>query len=117
VAYGRSWQRVTGQATIIYGEVMPEKRRRDAFCDMYGAYERLDASWKGAHRGLRAVHNLDFLAQPPHGEDPLTEAQRLASRRSTIRRAHASGNAAQMPVPGDHAGVHPGQCRMKEGAR
>ena len=25
-----SWQRVTGQATIIYGEVMPAERRRDA---------------------------------------------------------------------------------------
>src|SRR4249920_3808145 len=41
-----SWQRVTGQATIIYGEVMP--------------------------------HNLDFSRNRRHGEDPLTEAQRLA---------------------------------------
>ena len=33
-----SWQRVTGQATIIYGEVMPASGGETHFCDMYGAY-------------------------------------------------------------------------------
>jgi taurine dioxygenase len=73
-----SWQRVTGQATIIYGEVMPESGGETHFCDMYGAYERLSASWKKRIAGLRAVHNLDFSRTRRHGEDPLTEAQRLA---------------------------------------
>jgi taurine dioxygenase len=73
-----SWQRVTGQATIIYGEVMPQSGGETHFCDMYGAYERLDASWKARIAGLRAVHNLDFSRTRRHGEDPLTEAQRLA---------------------------------------
>jgi taurine dioxygenase len=73
-----SWQRVTGQATIIYGEVMPASGGETHFCDMYGAYERLDASWKKRIAGLRAVHNLDFSRTRRHGEDPLTEAQRLA---------------------------------------
>jgi len=73
-----SWQRVTGQATIIYGEVMPESGGETHFCDMYGAYERLDAAWKARIAGLRAVHNLDFSRTRRHGEDPLTEAQRLA---------------------------------------
>jgi taurine dioxygenase len=73
-----SWQRVTGQATIIYGEVMPEHGGETHFCDMYGAYERLDATWKARIAGLRAVHNLDFSRNRRHGEDPLTEAQRLA---------------------------------------
>jgi taurine dioxygenase len=45
---------------------------------MYGAYERLDATWKARIAGLRAVHNLDFSRNRRHGEDPLTEAQRLA---------------------------------------
>ena len=45
-----SWQRVTGQATIIYGEVMPASGGETHFCDMYGAYERLDAVMEGAHR-------------------------------------------------------------------
>ncbi len=73
-----SWQRVTGQATIIYGEVMPQSGGETHFCDMYGAYERLDASWKARIDNLRAVHNLDFSRTRRHGEDPLTEAQRLA---------------------------------------
>ena len=73
-----SWQRVTGQATLIYGEVMPESGGETHFCDMYGAYERLDAAWKARIANLRAVHNLDFSRNRRHGEDPLTEAQRLA---------------------------------------
>ena len=73
-----SWQRKTGQATIIYGEVMPERGGETHFCDMYGAYDRLDARWKARIANLRAVHNLDFSRTRRHGEDPLTEAQRLA---------------------------------------
>jgi taurine dioxygenase len=73
-----SWQRVTGQATIIYGEVMPKSGGETHFCDMYGAYERLSPSWKERIAGLRAVHNLDFSRSRRHGEDPLTAAQRLA---------------------------------------
>jgi taurine dioxygenase len=73
-----SWQRVTGQATIIYGEVMPARGGETHFCDMYGAYERLSAAWKARIAGLRAVHNLDFSRTRRHGEDPLTEEQRRA---------------------------------------
>ena len=75
-----SWQRVTGQATIIYGEVMPASGEggETHFCDMYGAYERLDAAWKARIAGMRAMHNLDFSRSRRHGEEPMTEAQRLA---------------------------------------
>ena len=75
-----SWQRVTGQATIIYGEVMPASGEggETHFCDTYGAYERLDAAWKARIANMRAVHNLDFSRTRRHGEDPMTEAQRLA---------------------------------------
>jgi len=73
-----SWSRVTGQATIIYGEVMPDIGGETHFCDMYGAYERLDANWKSRIAGLRAVHNLDFSRTRRHGEDPMTAEQRLA---------------------------------------
>jgi len=73
-----SWQRVTGQATLIYGEVMPDRGGETHFCDMYGAYERLDEAWKARIANLRAVHNLDFSRNRRHGEDPLTDAQRLA---------------------------------------
>jgi len=73
-----SWSRVSGQATIIYGEVMPETGGETHFCDMYEAYERLDASWKTRIASLRAVHNLDFSRTRRHGEDPMTEEQRRA---------------------------------------
>jgi taurine dioxygenase len=73
-----SWQRVTGQATIIYGEVMPETGGETHFCDMYGAYERLSPAWKARIANLRAVHNLDFSRTRRHGEDPMTEEQKRA---------------------------------------
>src|SRR5689334_2238688 len=43
-----SWRRRTGQATIIYGEVMPDEGEggETHFCDMYGGYARLDDDWK-----------------------------------------------------------------------
>ena len=72
-----SWRRVTGQATIIYGEVVPRVGGETHFCDMYGAYERLDPAWKARIAALRAMHNLDFSRTRRHGEDPMTEAQRL----------------------------------------
>ena len=72
-----SWRRVTGQATIIYGEVVPRVGGETHFCDMYGAYERLDPAWKARIASLRAMHNLDFSRTRRHGEDPMTEAQRL----------------------------------------
>lgn len=74
-----SWRRVTGHATIIYGEVMPQTGGQTHFCDMYGAYERLDADWKARIAGLRAVHNLDFSRNRRHGEEPMTDVQRQAT--------------------------------------
>jgi taurine dioxygenase len=71
-----SWQRVTGQATIIYAEVVPEVGGETHFCDMYGAYARLSPAWKARIAGLRAVHNLDFSRTRRHGEDPMTAEQR-----------------------------------------
>jgi len=74
-----SWRRRTGQATIIYGEVMPRRGGETHFCDMYGAYERLDSAWKRRIANLRAVHNLDFSRNRRHGEDPITDEQRRAT--------------------------------------
>ena len=73
-----SWRRVTGHATLIYGEVMPETGGDTLFCDMYGAYDRLDPAWKARIAHLRAMHNLDFSRTRRHGHEPMTEAQRLA---------------------------------------
>jgi taurine dioxygenase len=71
-----SWSRVTGQATIIYGEVVPATGGETHFADMYGAYDRLSADWKRRLATLRAVHNLDFSRTRRHGEDLMTEAQK-----------------------------------------
>jgi taurine dioxygenase len=71
-----SWSRITGQATIIYGEMVPSRGGETHFCDMYGAYKRLSPAWKSRIAGLRAVHNLDFSRNRRHGEDPMTEAQK-----------------------------------------
>jgi len=73
-----SWQRVTGQATILYAEVVTDEGGETHFCDMYGAYDRLDPEWKARIGTLRAVHNLDFSRSRRHGEDPMTSAQRSA---------------------------------------
>lgn len=73
-----SWQRVTGQATIIYAEVVAGEGGETHFCDMVGAYERLTPAWKLRIEKLRAVHNLDFSRTRRHAEDRMTEAQRNA---------------------------------------
>jgi taurine dioxygenase len=73
-----SWQRVTGQATILYAEVVPAAGGETHYCDMYGAYERLSSQWKARVADLRAVHNLDFSRNRRHGENPMTDAQRQA---------------------------------------
>ena len=71
-----SWRRVTGQATIIYGEIASAHGGETHFCDMYGAYDRLDSAWKRRIEHLRAVHNLDFSRTRGHGTDLMTEAQK-----------------------------------------
>jgi taurine dioxygenase len=73
-----SWQCVTGRVTVIYAEVAAGEGGETQFCDMYGAYERLDAAWKDRIANLRAVHSLDFSRTRRHGEEPMTEAQKKA---------------------------------------
>jgi taurine dioxygenase len=73
-----SWQRVTGQATILFAEVASQEGGETHYCDMYGAYERLSDAWKTRIASLRAVHNLNFSRNRRHGEEPMTEAQRTA---------------------------------------
>jgi taurine dioxygenase len=99
-----SWQRVTGQATLIYGEQVPEAGGETHFCDMYGAYERLNAAWKERIAPLRAVHNLDFSRTRRHGVDLMTDAQRCAAPPvdHPIVRIHPDTGRACLYL-GDHA--------------
>ena len=99
-----SWQRVTGQATIIYGEVVSSEGGETHFCDMYGAYERLSADWKARIDDLRAVHNLDFSRNRRHGDAPMTDAERVAAPPvdHPVVRTHAQTGRDCLYL-GDHA--------------
>ena len=72
-----SWKPVTGQATILYAELVPPPGNggETHFCDMYRAMASL-TQIHGDLTHLKAIHNLDFSRQRRHGEQPLTEAQK-----------------------------------------
>jgi taurine dioxygenase len=99
-----SWQRRTGQATIIYGEVVPASGGETHFCDMVGAYERLSDAWKRRIAGLRAVHNLDFSRNRRHGEEPMSDEQRKEKPPvdQPVVRVHAQTGQTCLYL-GDHA--------------
>ena len=99
-----SWRRVTGQATIIYGEVVAGVGGETHFCDMYGAWERLSDGWKQRIADLRAVHNLDFSRTRRHGTDLMTEAQRREAPPvdHPVVRAHGETGRTCLYL-GDHA--------------
>ena len=71
-----SWQRRTGQSTMLYAEVIPQEGGGTEWCDMYGALEALDAGTRARLEGMRALHNLDFSRNRRHGDEPMTEEQR-----------------------------------------
>jgi alpha-ketoglutarate-dependent taurine dioxygenase len=99
-----SWRRVTGQATIIYGEIVPARGGETHFADMYGAYERLSDAWKRRIAGLRAVHNLDFSRTRRHGTDLMTEEQKREAppvEHPIVRRHPETGRTCL--YLGDHA--------------
>lgn len=73
-----SWMRRTGQATMLYAEAVPEAGGGTEWCDMYGAYEALDAATRAQLAGMRAIHNLDFSRSRRHGEEPMSEEQKRA---------------------------------------
>ncbi len=99
-----SWRRVTGQATIIYGEVVPEVGGETHFCDMAGAWDRLSAAWQQRLAGLRAIHNLDFSRTRRHGTDLMSEAQKREAPpvdQPVVRRHPETGRTCL--YLGDHA--------------
>ena len=71
-----SWKERTGQATMMYSEIVPDAGGETEFADMYSAYELLPAAMKARIEGRRAIHNFDFSRTRRHGEDPLTAEQR-----------------------------------------
>ncbi|MET0568667.1 MAG: TauD/TfdA family dioxygenase [Hyphomicrobiaceae bacterium] len=71
-----SWRDRTGQATMMYSEIVPEAGGKTEFADMYAAYENLSPDWKARIEGKRAIHNLDFSRTRRHGHDPMTAEQK-----------------------------------------
>jgi len=71
-----SWRERTGQATMMYSEIVPQAGGETEFADMYAAYELLPAAMRSRIEGRRAVHNLDFSRSRRHGHEPMTAAQK-----------------------------------------
>src|SRR5208282_1195660 len=71
-----SWRERTGQATMMYSEIVPETGGETEFADMYSAYDLLPAAIKSQIEGKRVIHNLDFSRSRRHGEDPMTAEQK-----------------------------------------
>jgi taurine dioxygenase len=71
-----SWRERTGQATMMYSEIVPEVGGETEFADMYSAYDLLPSTIKSKIDGRHAVHNFDFSRTRRHGEDPLTAEQK-----------------------------------------
>jgi taurine dioxygenase len=71
-----SWRDRTGQATMMYSEVVPAEGGETEFADMYAAYEALSPAWKARIGGKRAIHNLDFSRTRRHGHEPMTAEQK-----------------------------------------
>ncbi len=71
-----SWRDRTGQATMMYSEIVPEAGGETEFADMYAAYENLSPDWKAHIEGKKAIHNLDFSRTRRHGHEPMTSEQK-----------------------------------------
>ncbi len=73
-----SWRDRTGLATMMYSEAVPNEGGETQFCDMYGAYERLDPEIKSRLEGRNAIHNLDFTRKRHMKHDTLTSEQKAS---------------------------------------
>ena len=71
-----SWRDRTGQATMMYSEIVPEAGGETEFADMHAAYENLSPDWKARIEGKKAIHNLDFSRTRRHGHEPMTAEQK-----------------------------------------
>jgi taurine dioxygenase len=108
-----SWKERTGQATMMYSEIVPDAGGETEFADMYSAYELLPAAVKARIEGRRAIHNFDFSRTRRHGEDPLTAEQKakvppvahpiVRTHPQTGRKAIFLGDHAEMIEGMDYA--------------
>ena len=55
-----SWRERTGQATMMYSEIVPEEGGETEFADMYAAYDRLPPAMRAKVEGRRAVNHYVY---------------------------------------------------------
>jgi taurine dioxygenase len=99
-----SWRERTGQATLMYSEIVPDVGGETEFANMYEAYELLPASMRSAIEGRRAIHNLNFSRTRRHGDDPMTAEQsaKVPPVAHPIVRTHPE-TGRKAVLLGDHA--------------
>ncbi len=99
-----SWRDRPGQATLMVAEVIPKQGGETHFCCTQAAYQQLDDQTKKQIAQLKVIHNLAFSRLRRHGEDPMTEAQKIAAPpviHPMIRRHPLTGRKSIFL--GDHA--------------
>jgi taurine dioxygenase len=99
-----SWRERTGQATMMYSEIVPPVGGETEFADMYAAYDNLSVALKKKIEGKRAIHNLDFSRTRRHGEDPMTAEQKakVPPIAHPIVRTHPETGRKALYVNGGH---------------
>ena len=109
-----SWRERTGQATMMYSEIVPDVGGETEFADMYSGYELLPAAMKRRIEGKRAIHNLDFSRTRRHGEDLLTAEQKakVPPIAHPIVRTHPETGRKAIFL-GDHAEAIEGMATTK----
>jgi taurine dioxygenase len=82
-----SWRERTGQATMMYSEIVPPPGEggETQFADMVAGYANLPAAIRAKIDGRRAIHNFDFSRTRPPRRGPAdgrAEGQGAAGRAS-----------------------------------
>ena len=98
-----SWQRVTGQATIIYARGRHRRRRRDALLRHGRRLRAADAGVEGAHRRPARGAQPRLLAHAPARRRPADRRAAPGARRSIIRSCARTPRPAASAFLGDHA--------------
>ncbi len=95
-----SWRERTGQATMMYSEIVPPVGGETEFADMYAAYDNLPPAMKKKIEGQARDPQSRLLAHAPPRRGPDdggAEGEGAADRASD--RAHASRNRPQGDLP------------------
>jgi alpha-ketoglutarate-dependent taurine dioxygenase len=94
-----SWRERTGQATMMYSEIVPPAGGETEFADMYSAYELLPAAMKARIEGRRAIHNFDFSRTRSRRTAVNSGTTGKSAADRTSDRTHPSRNRTEGDLP------------------